>query len=52
MEISTTAANDTPATSHMCQIMAKPNSVATMAMTKPAPVFLGMWMDLNPATGR
>ncbi|MNR45984.1 hypothetical protein D3C85_1648930 [compost metagenome] len=52
IEISTTAANDTPATSHICQIIAKPNSVATMEITKPEPVFLGMCRALKPASGR
>jgi hypothetical protein len=28
----------------MCQISAKPMAVASIAMTKPAAVFFGMWM--------
>jgi hypothetical protein len=46
------AANKAPAIHHMCQISAKPSSVASMAITKPAAVLDGMWMGWKLSSGR
>ena len=41
-----------PAISHICQISAKPIAALIIASTKPAAVFLGMWIAMKPAVGR
>src|SRR3569833_3136178 len=45
-------ATPTHAISHMCQINANPTSALSAARMKPAPVFLGIWMGMNPFSGR
>mmetsp|Transcript_21396 Transcript_21396/g.82958 ORF Transcript_21396/g.82958 Transcript_21396/m.82958 type:complete len:308 (-) Transcript_21396:6616-7539(-) len=52
MLASTAAANDSTTSGHMCHTSAKPSSVASIAMTKPAAVFFGMWIGLKPWRGR
>ncbi len=52
MEASNSAANDAPASSHMCQISAKPNTSDRPEITTPAPVLAGMWMGWKPVSGR
>ena len=42
----------TPANSHICQIMQKPKTAPSAAMVKPAAVFFGMGMGMNPRVGR
>ena len=41
-----------PASSHICQIMQKPKTAPSAAMVKPAAVFFGMGMEMNPPVGR
>ena len=51
MTAASTAARLTMAAGHMCQIIAKPKAALSAAMTKPAPVFFGMWIAIKPVCG-
>ncbi|MOA67546.1 hypothetical protein D3C78_1947840 [compost metagenome] len=52
MDTRISAANDSTASGHMCQIRAKPITTLIAASTTPAQVFFGMWMGMKPCCGR